>query len=136
MARASRVTGWVGWIWFAAVLLLMAGVFNALNGLVAIMSSEAYITTTRGLLVLDLTGWGWWHLFLGALLVVAGIALFSGRMWARVIAVILAALNAVTQLLFLPASPIWSILVIVLDVVIIWALTVHGAEAEAASREV
>ena len=59
MARASRVTAWVGWIWFAAVLLLMAGAFNALNGLVAILSSEAYITTTRGLLVLDLTGWGW-----------------------------------------------------------------------------
>ena len=134
MARASRVTAWVGWIWFAAVLLLMAGAFNALNGLVAILSSEAYITTTSGLLVLDLTGWGWWHVFLGVLLVLAGIALFSGRMWARVIAVILAVLNACTQLLFLPASPVWSVLVIALDVMIIWALTVHGAEAEAASR--
>ena len=96
----NEVTGWVGWGWFAGIVLLIAGVFSGLHGLTAILapSSAYFLRVEGGLVVFDVQGWGWWHLITGiALILVAG-ALFSGATWARVVAVILVAINAVGQL--------------------------------------
>jgi len=86
--------------------------------------------TGEGVAVVDVSTWGWVHLVLGLLLVVAGFALFGGSAWARYTAVVLVVLNMVAQFVSLPATPWWSLVVIVLDVVILWALVVHGAEVE------
>jgi hypothetical protein len=128
--RSTGTTGWVGWGWFAAIVLLVAGIFDALYGLVAIFGPDsAYFTTPRGsLLLFDVSGWGWWHFIIGIVLILVAIALFAGATWARVIAVILAILNAIGQLFLLPVQPWWSLIVIVLDVLVIYALTVHGRE--------
>ncbi|MBO9552987.1 hypothetical protein [Cellulomonas sp.] len=128
---ARTVTGWVGWVWFAAFGLLTVGLFNLVAGLVAAFSSQKVIGWTgEGVAVVDVSTWGWVHLFLGLLLVVAGFALFGGSAWARYTAVVLVVLNMVAQFVSLPATPWWSLVVIVLDVVILWALVVHGAEVE------
>ncbi|MGH3926427.1 MAG: DUF7144 family membrane protein, partial [Pseudonocardiaceae bacterium] len=82
-----------------------------------------------GLLVFDLTTWGWVHLLLGALQILTGLALFSGATWARVTAVILVMLNVIGQIAWLNAQPVWSAIVIVLDLLVLWALVVHGEEA-------
>jgi hypothetical protein len=131
----TQVTGWVGWGWFAAILVLIAGVFDAIYGLIAIlMPGSAYFTTVEGELALfNLQGWGWFHMITGILLILVAAALFAGATWARVITVILVALNAIGQLFLLPVQPWWSLIVLTIDILIIYALTVHGRELRAAS---
>ena len=126
----TRRTGWVGWVYFAGTMLVLLGSFNAIMGLVAIFDDQYYVPTRQGLLVFDLTTWGWIHLFMGGLAVIAGVGLFTGATWARVFGVILAGLNAIAQLTFLSAYPVWAMIVIALDVLVIWALIVHGDEAK------
>ncbi|HVW43374.1 MAG TPA: hypothetical protein VHC18_18700 [Amycolatopsis sp.] len=128
MPRARSGALWVGWIWFAGAMMILLGVFNVIEGLVALFNDKYYVLGPEGLLVFDITGWGWVHLIIGALAVVAGFALFTGALWARITAVVLAAVNAIAQLTFLSAYPVWAIIVIALDVVVIWAIIVHGDE--------
>src|SRR5687768_5719937 len=92
----TTVTGWVGWGVFAAVVLLIAGVIDLFHGLQALIGPDtAYFVGEAGLFSLDIQAWGWWHLISGVLLILVGIALLSGATWARVIAIILVALNAI-----------------------------------------
>jgi len=128
----TTVTGWVGWGVFAAVVLLIAGVIDLFHGLQALIGPDtAYFVGEAGLFSLDIQAWGWWHLISGVLLILVGIALLSGATWARVIAVILVALNAIGQLTLIAAQPWLSIAVLALDVLVIYALTVHGRELKA-----
>jgi hypothetical protein len=124
----TRVTGWVGWIWFAGLMLVMLGTFNVIQGFAAVFTDDVFIPTEAGAIVLDVTGWGWVHLIVGLLAILAGLGLFSGATWARVFAVIVVMINAIAQLASLNFHPVWSIIVITLDVLVIWALIVHGAE--------
>lgn len=117
-----------GFIIFAAVMMMMSGAFQALAGLVALFEDEFYVTTPNYLLQLDTTTWGWIHLVLGLLVVVASFAVLGGRIWGRVIGVILAALSALANFAFIPYYPVWSLVVITLDVFVIWALTAHGRD--------
>lgn len=125
---APKSTGWVGWMVFTAAMLLMLGVFNAVNGLAAIFADDIFVTGAAGAVIFNVTTWGWVHLVLGVLAAATGVALMQGAMWARALAVGFVMLNMLTQLLFLPAYPFWSLLIIVLDVVVLWALIVHGDE--------
>ena len=126
----TRTTGWVGWVYFGGTMLVLAGSFNIIEGLVALFNDQYYVPTRQGLLVFDVTGWGWIHLIIGGLAVIIGVGLFTGATWARVAGVVLAGVNAIAQLTFLSAYPLWAVIVITLDVLIIWALVVHGAEAK------
>lgn len=113
------------------MMLLMVGMFQVILGLAALFENDYTAVTRQGLLVFDLTGWGWVHLIIGIVMVLAGVGLFSGATWARVVAVIVAMVSALAQVTFLAASPVWSLLIIALDVVVIWAVFVHGHEARA-----
>jgi hypothetical protein len=121
-------TGWVGWIVFAAIMMFIVGAFNIIDGLTALFKDEVFVNSGKGLLVFDLTAWGWIHLLLGVGLCFVGAALLNGQLWARIAAVILVGFNAIEQLVFLSAYPLWSVLIIALDVMVIWALVVHGEE--------
>ena len=125
----SRTTAWVGWIWFAAVLMMASGVLNFMTGLVAVLGRDnAYVDTGVNLLVFDVEGWGWAHLIFGIVIFLVGLCLTLGQTWARLLGVILVTLNLLTQFILLPAYPVWSIIVIAVDVVVLWALIVHGDE--------
>lgn len=130
----TQVTGWVGWGWFAGILLIIAGAIDLIYGFIAIFQpASSYFAVSDGqLVVLDVQGWGWWHVIFGIVLILAGIALFSGATWARVLAIILAALNGLSHLMVLPLQPWWSVIVITIDILIIYGLTVHGRELKAA----
>ena len=130
MRPTRTTTAWVGWIWFAAVVIIMIGAFNVIDGFVALLKDQVYVETKRGLVVFDFTAWGWILLIIGVIQLVTGFALLSGKLWARVIAIIMATISAIAQITFITAYPFWSITVIILDVVVLWALIVHGAEAE------
>ncbi|KQW05934.1 hypothetical protein ASC66_10475 [Leifsonia sp. Root4] len=133
MSTVNEPTGWVGWIGFAGIILILNGVFSAVQGFMALLGSNTYYLVSSGTLFLfDITGWGWWNIIIGALLVLTGIALFGGATWARIIAVILAALSAVGQMLLLPAQPWWALIVIAIDILVIYAVTAHGREVKAA----
>lgn len=129
MTDTQKTSGWVGWIGFAAFILILSGVFSLIQGTVALVGSNYYYAVGDGTLFLfDLTGWGWWNLIIGAVLALTGFALFSGATWARIVAVIAAGLSAIGQLLLVPAQPWWAVIVIAIDVLIIYAITAHGRE--------
>ena len=124
----TRSTAWVGWVWFAAIMMVMTGVFSALYGFVALVQDTYYLAGPAGPLVFDLTQWGWIFLVVGILAVIAGIALFSGAFWARVTAVLLASINAIAQMAFASAYPVWALIAIAVDIIVLWAVIVHGDE--------
>jgi hypothetical protein len=121
-------TNRAGWFTFSGTLVVLAGLFNVVLGVVALVKSSYYVVGPDGLLLLDLTAWGWIHLVVGILATATGIALCFGATWARIIAVLLAGFNALAQLAFLSAYPLWGTLVIALDVLVIWAVIVHSEE--------
>jgi uncharacterized membrane protein len=118
------VSGWaVGAYAFAAVIMILVGVFQAIAGIAAIAEDEFFVVTPNYVFEGDATGWGWVHLILGIVLVLAGFGLFAARTWARTVGVTLAGLSAVANFFFIPYYPFWAILIIALDVWVIWALT-------------
>jgi hypothetical protein len=122
-------TGWVGMVVFAGMMLVMLGGFQAIEGLVAIFRDDYYLVTRSGLLVeMDYTAWGWTHLIIGLIAVAVGIGVFAGQTWARVTGIVIAGISALVNIAFLPAYPIWVTIVIALDVLVIYALAVHGRE--------
>ena len=120
--------GLAGWVDFGAVMMTVVGAFGVIEGLVALLDPTVYVTVDGSVVAIDLTAWGWVHLVLGALLVVTGVSLLrSAPSWARGMGIGLVALSILVQLAWLPASPIWSILMIVLDVMVIYALVATPA---------
>ncbi len=125
-------TGWVGWIFFAGIMMVMLGTFQAIEGLVALFKDSYFVVPRSNLVVsVDYTTWGWVHLLLGILVAVAGLGLMAGQMWARVVGVLLAFLSAVVNIAFIAANPVWSTILITVDVLVIYALIVHGKETKA-----
>jgi hypothetical protein len=115
----------------AGIILIIGGVCHGFQGLVAIVNDEFYVTTQNWILKFDVTTWGWIHLIVGAVAVLAGIGLFSGQVWARTVAVLVAALSIILNFAWLPHYPIWSILIIAFDLFVIWAFTAHGRDITA-----
>ncbi|CAM3031723.1 hypothetical protein [Skermania piniformis] len=106
----------------AAVLIIVTGTVQALEGLSAIIDDKMFVVADGYAFQLDTTTWGWLHLLFGVALVAVGAAIFSGQAWARMVGILLAALSVVANFLWLPYYPIWAILIIALDVFVIWAL--------------
>jgi hypothetical protein len=128
-STAPRRSAWTGWLIFAAFLLLLNGCIQMLEGLMALVNEDYYQTATKDLPVsLPYGVWGWAHLLLGVALFASGLGIMSGNLAARLVGIFLAAVNAFVALIFLSAAPGWGIVVISVDVVVIYALTVHGAE--------
>lgn len=121
-------SGWVGWIYFASVMMILAGALNAMHGIVAIVNDEWVVWGNRADLYLDLTQWGWIHLGVGIALVLAGIGVLSGNILARAVAVLLAGLGVMANFLYIPAYPVWALTIIAINVFVIYALTAHGGE--------
>jgi hypothetical protein len=113
--------------------MILLGCFHAFQGFLALFDDQKYLVTDSGLVVpVDYRTWGWVHLIGGVIVAVVGISLFAGWMWARIVAVIAAMASAIVNIAFLSAYPIWSAIMIALDILIIWALTLHGAEIKQA----
>lgn len=128
---AAETSAWVGMVLFAGVIMLLIGAFHAITGLVALFQDSYYVVRSSGLVVhVDYTAWGWTHIVLGLVVFAAGCGAIVGRTWARVVGVILASLSAVVNMLFLAAFPVWSVIIIALDVLVIYALIVHGRELQ------
>ena len=117
-------------------MMVMLGSFHVIQGLVGLFHKSYYLVGQNGLTVhVNYTTWGWVHIIVGAIVIGAGAGLLAGQMWARIAGVLVALASAVVNIGFLAAYPIWSTLMIVLDVLVIWALTVHGREMKTVRDE-
>jgi hypothetical protein len=136
MAMQQRAQTGTGWRAFAGTLFLLVGAFNFIGGIVAVANPHYYVVTSLGnghqLVFGDLTSWGWTILILGALQAIVALAIFAARPWAAVVGIVFAVLDAIAQLLYLGEDPWWSIIVLGIDVLVIFALTRYGFSAEEA----
>lgn len=121
-------SAWVGWIVLAGALMCLNGAFNIVTGLIAIFSDTTYVKVSGTTSVLSVTAWGWVHVVWGLVIVFTGLSLLRGRLWGRMVAVVVVGINMVTQLLELPAYPFYSLLIITVDLLILYAVLLHGDE--------
>jgi hypothetical protein len=125
----DRTTAWAGWVVFGGAMMIMMSTFQIAQGLVALFDDGFYLVASNGLVIdIDYNTWGWIHLFIGAIGLLTGVGLLAGNMAARVVGVGVAFLSALVNLAFISAYPIWSTILITLDVIVIYAIIVHGRE--------
>ncbi|MFO0955440.1 MAG: hypothetical protein U0526_02795 [Candidatus Saccharibacteria bacterium] len=128
---ATDVSGWVGWVYFAGIFMIIEAIFQLIAGTVALVNDQLYVLGVERLWIVDVTTWGWIHLFIGIILLFAGGAVMAGKMWGRVVGVLIAALALIANFAFIPVYPIWSVIMVVVSALVIYALVVHGKEAAA-----
>ena len=121
-------SGWTGWIVFAGVMMIISGSLNALYGLIAVVNDDWVVWTNSASLYIDVSQWGAVHLVIGLVVLLSGIGVLSGNILARTVGVIVASLSLIASFFFIPAYPLWTLVVIAIDVLVIWALTAHGKE--------
>jgi hypothetical protein len=128
--RRDLDSAWTGWVGFAAIMLALIGSITFFEGLVAIFRDEYYVVTGKQVLIFDLTTWGWVMLVWGILLFIAGLGLAAKSGWARWFTIIVVSLNVIAQLGFLGNTqyPLWSLVVIGLEIVVFFALTARWGE--------
>ena len=122
-----------GWIGFAGILLVLVGGIDFIQGLIALFDDDYYVVTASGFLAFDLTGWGWILVIWGVLLALAGFGLLAGQGWARWFGIVVVSLNFISELGFLGNSqyPLWSLTVITLNIIVLYALTARWSESQA-----
>lgn len=126
-------SAWSGWVVFAAVVMLIVGVIDIVQGLAAVLKDEVFLVTESGLLVTtDFTAWGWSLIIWGIVVILAAGALFGGREWGRWFAIVVLVINLIGQIAWFPAYPLWSLLAIGLGIAVLYALTAgwKGAKAD------
>jgi hypothetical protein len=114
---------------FAVAMMALLATSHVIQGMLVLLDENYFHVHPSGLAIsVDFAAWGWAHLILSLMLWGVGMGLLAGRRWARILSVVLAGISAWVNMLFLPAFPTWSVLTILLDVLVIWALTVNGPQ--------
>ena len=124
---------WSGWVAFAGLLLMILGGLGFFQGLIAVIRDQYYLVGDNGALVLDVSQWGWVMMIWGVILALVGYGLVSGASWARWTAILVVGLNFIAQLGYDGSSgyTLWSLTVIALNIIVLWALIVRWDEAKA-----
>lgn len=130
MATRGTSAAWTGWVIFAALMMIIIGVINILQGLVGLFTPTRTVVVEDRLYVFNTNGWALTVLIFGALLACVGLGVMTGRSWARWAAIVVVALHAISQIGWLAAYPVWSLLMLALDVVVLYALTARWREVE------
>jgi len=126
MASTQTVSPWAhGIAVFAGLVMIIGGAFQALEGLAAVVNDQWLVVVPEYICAFDLTVWGVIHLLVGLALLVIGISLLRGQTWARVAGMIVAVISAILNFVFLPFSPLWAIMIIAVDMLVIWALAAY-----------
>ena len=107
---------------FAGVLLTMVSIFQILEGITAIANDTIFVRGLNYTWQFNVQTWGWIHLIIGLIALATGIGIIMGQTWGYLVGVGIAGLSALSEFMFLPYYPFWSLAVIAIDVVIIWAL--------------
>jgi hypothetical protein len=125
----DQPSGWaIGFTAFAAFMLILIGIFHIISGIVAVAEDDLIVATSNYIFELDVTTWGWIHIIAGTVVLLAGFGILSGATWAIVVGIIVAMISMIANFLWIPYYPLWSILIIAIDIAVIWALTVYSEE--------
>jgi hypothetical protein len=131
--KVQMQASWVhGVTLFAGVMMIVGGAFQAFEALAAIVNDKYLVVLPNYIYSFDLTAWGWIHLIIGLALVLTGICLLLGQGWAKLVGIIVAGIAALANFTWLPYAPLWAIIVIALDVLVIWALVSSRQQAKTA----
>ncbi len=124
---------WSGWIGFAGLMLMIIGAIDFFEGLIAVIRDNYYAVARGQIFIMDTTKWGWITMILGVILFLVGLGLTGGAGWARWVAIILLVVNLLAQLSWLgnSAYPLWSLTVIALEIIVLFALTARWSDAGA-----
>ena len=117
-----------GWKLFAGIMLMIVGVLNVFDGLVAITQANYIRRNTGGVLPLtnNVKNWGWVELIVGVIVVLAAFGVLSGATWARIVGIIVASLNLMFQFAYIGHNEFWGFTMIVIDILVIYGLAAHG----------
>ena len=118
----------VGLTYFAAVMMIMIGLFHAMNGFMAIVHKLFFHVPPNYVFAFNVSTWGWIHLIVGIVILLAGFGVLAGSVFARTIGVILALISAIAGFAYIPYYPVMAIVFIAVDILVIWALTAHGRD--------
>jgi len=113
---------------FAAVVMMIAGTFQAITGIVALANSEFYVVGRKYTFQFDVTAWGWIHLLVGIGVAAVGAFLLTGATWARWTGLVVVAVSMIANFAWVPYYPVWGIIVLALDGAVIWALSTDPRE--------
>ena len=117
-----------GWVVFSGAVLIVAAVANLLYGITLLVHEDWIVLTPEALIRFDLTSMGIALLITAALQFLVAMGVFNGELWARILGIIIAGLSVLTQMSFMSVYPAWSWLVIIIDGLVIYGLSVHGDE--------
>lgn len=127
--ESHKPSSWaIGWTAYAAVMMVLSGIWWIIAGIIALVDDNFYVVTANYVFKFDTTTWGWIHLGSGVVAVIAGCFLFTGAVWARIIGVIVATLAAIVAFAWIPYYPVMAIVLVAVSAAVIWALTVHGRD--------
>lgn len=126
--QTNEVSGWVGWVGFAALMLALVGIFHMIAGFVGLFQEDIYAVGPNAVWMFDYSQWGWIHILGGLLAFLAAGSLAAGHTYGRFIAVLVAMVSVVANMAFVPVYPVWSLMMATVGVLVIWAVTVHGGE--------
>jgi hypothetical protein len=127
--RGGRPGPWaIGLSVFAGAMMMTVGLFQVLEGIAAVANDSFFVKAPNYTYEVDTTAWGWIHIVIGAIVALVGVGVLMGTTWGRVIGVIVILLSMFSNFLFLPYYPLWTLLIIGLDVAIVWALSQPSLE--------
>jgi hypothetical protein len=126
----DEYVGGDGWVLFAGVMLLMVGCLNLIDGIAAVSNSK-FFTANATYIISNLNTLGWVLIVLGTIQVLSSFGIWAKTPGVRWIGVTVAGLNAIAQLVFIPAYPFWSLALFTMDILIIYGLIAHGSRARA-----
>ena len=134
MARDSTSQAWArGGVVLAGTLMLIIGAYQIFLGITALVNNQFIVSTPNYYYTVDTTAWGWIHLGVGAIVALAGLFLFTGSTIAKIVGIALVSISALANFFLIPYYPLWSLLLIALDIFAIWAIasvrTDYGADA-------
>jgi hypothetical protein len=131
--KVASPRAWSGWIGFAGLMMMIIGAIDFFEGLIAVIRKEYYAFTPQGLIVFNVTTWGWFAMIFGVVLFLVGLGLTGGAGWARWVGIILISVNLLGQLGWLgnSATPVWTLTVIALQIIVLFALTARWEDAGA-----
>jgi hypothetical protein len=130
----AKNSSWAGWIGFAGLLMIVMGAIDFFEGLIAIIRGQYYFLTPSHIIVFDSKTWGWLTLLWGIVILLAGMGLVGGATWARWFSIVVVAVSIIHQLGFVGSSdyPLWSLMVLTLSIIILYALTVRWGDRDTA----
>jgi hypothetical protein len=114
-----------GWVLFAGIMIMIAGVLNFIYGIAAVANSHFYAPNTH-YVISDLDTWGWVVMLIGVVQLCVALGVWIRAAWARWTGVAVAALNALVQLIFIASNPLLSLSIVALDVLVIYGLVTYG----------